>query len=95
VKVALRLDGHEHFPKEMPEDGAGAVLFGIPCPHCKAKAPIYVRGRGITQKTHDEYIADAKHTACGGAMGQLVVTVDTVFGIEEDEMVLNGRCRVY
>jgi hypothetical protein len=27
--------------------------------------------------------------------GKLVVVVNTIFGIEEDERVLRGRCRVY
>ncbi len=32
---------------------------------------------------------------CEAGRGELVVRLDTIFGLEEDDRVLNGRARVY
>jgi hypothetical protein len=53
-----------------------------------------VRG-GKPQRGHDEYISDAACAECRAPAGRLVAKVETLFGIEEDIAVLNGRCRVY
>ena len=44
---------------------------------------------------HDEYVGAARCVDCKAPAGTLRVKVSTIFGIEEDERVLNGRCRVY
>lgn len=44
---------------------------------------------------HDTYTSNASCFDCDAPVGRLVVTVDTIFGIEEDEAVLHGRPRVY
>jgi hypothetical protein len=44
---------------------------------------------------HDEVYGAAHCVACGEKVGTLRVKVSTLFGIEEDIAVLNGRCRVY
>ncbi len=46
-------------------------------------------------KTYDTYESDGGCICCATVLGKLVVTVSTIFGIEEDERVLSGRCRVY
>jgi len=47
------------------------------------------------QIKHDRYIGTAQCTRCRRDVGQMTVKVDTLFGIEEDNAVLNGRARVY
>lgn len=44
---------------------------------------------------HGTYTSDAGCVACKLVTGKLVVTVDTLFGIEEDERVLGRHYRVY
>lgn len=69
-----------------------AVVEGA-CPHCKA-TPFRARGNGM-QRGHDTYTADATCVDCGKFVGRLVVTMNTLFGLDEDEAMLNGRPRVY
>lgn len=64
------------------------------CPRCHA-APYRVRGCGVREVTHDTYVASAICVDCGEPAGVLRAQVATIFGIEEDEAVLFGRCRVY
>jgi hypothetical protein len=71
-----------------------AVVEGE-CPHCHA-TPFKAAGvRGSMVKTFDTYVSDAGCVGCKAVTGKLVVTVNTLFGIEEDERVRQGRCRVY
>jgi hypothetical protein len=95
-RVTLHFDGRTYKPAGgNPKPGQDSVRFNVGCPHCKTPSPIDVRGKGIRSHDHDTYYADAEHIGCGGSLGQMRVKVDTIFGIEEDERVLNGRCRVY
>ena len=91
----LHYDGVEHAAAP-PFDGADhAIIYDLDdCPLCHCKT-LKVRGLGIRERGHDTYTADAQTICCGKPIGKLVVTVDTLFGIEEDERVLHGRCRVY
>ena len=54
-----------------------------------------VQGNGESVESRDTYRADAHCLACGETIGVLRVKMSTIFGIEEDKRVLNGRCRVY
>jgi hypothetical protein len=63
------------------------------CPACGVE-PFGVVGKNM-HHTFDTYIADGHCTACKAHVGELRVKVNTLFGIDEDEAVLNGRCRVY
>ena len=47
------------------------------------------------RRGHDEYVAVARCYGCKAFCGTLYAKVDTIFGIEEDDAVLNGRARVY
>ena len=79
----------------VPFDGADHCIVEGECPHCHA-APFKAAGvRGSMVRGHDTYTSHAGCVGCKVVTGRLVVTVDTLFGIEEDERVLNGRCRVY
>lgn len=62
-----------------------------PCPVCGSERVHCLRGiRG-------EYGAEGKARCfdCGADRGRIVVEFGSVFGYEEDQRVLNGRCRVY
>ena len=62
------------------------------CCGCK---PFNVFGRSRHIVDDREYHAEAFCTSCSAAVGTIIAKPDTIFGIEEDDRVLNGRCRVY
>ena len=65
------------------------------CPRCLAK-PFKVSGKNMRIADDDRsYISDAHCVSCGKYVGSLITVVNTIFGIREDQAVLNGRCRVY
>jgi len=76
-----------------PHPHADYVLPSGACPACKA-TPWKIQGGEVT-RGHDTYTAPARCVACGERVGALQVQVSTLFGLEEDERVLYGRCRVY
>lgn len=90
MKVTVHVDGRERAAKPQGDH----VRIECPCPHCKA-SPLLARGTGIRSHDHDTYYADAVALCCGKPIGRMSTTVSTIFGIEEDERVLNGRARVY
>jgi hypothetical protein len=87
-------DGPTRKAKLPHAEAAYCVVEGA-CPHCKAE-PFNAAGvRGSMVRGHDTYTSDAGCVGCKVVTGKLVVTVSTIFGIEEDERVLAGRCRIY
>lgn len=74
-----------------PAPGVGRVEVKAPCV-CGA---VLVTGNGPHQRNHDTYDSIAACVGCGVIRGRLEAQVSTIFGIEEDEAVLGGRCRVY
>lgn len=65
------------------------------CPSCGAE-PFYVAGDGARPSADDRaYECTAYCLACKARVGTVRAEVDTLFGVEEDERVLHGRCRVY
>lgn len=96
MRVFLRdEDGAEHEAAAPPDKGAPVVSIDAACPGCGARSPIEVAGKGIERHDDRVYYARAFHVGCGTRLGVLCVEVDTIFGIEEDQRVLNGRPRVY
>jgi hypothetical protein len=77
-----------------PYADADHVLVDVACPSCAYAAPLKVRGASSTHD-HDTHRASAIALCCDATIGTMEVKVDTLFGIEEDRAVLNGRCRVY
>lgn len=79
----------------LPHHDADHVIVPGACPACKA-SPFAVAGvAGSMVEGHDTMTSSAGCTSCKAVLGQLVVTVATLFGIHEDRAVLQGRCRVY
>lgn len=65
------------------------------CPVCGAEPGEVAGIRGTQSHDHDTYRAEAATICCDTRIGTIEVRVSTVFGIHEDEAVLNGRPRVY
>lgn len=78
--------------REHPQ--ADHVVVQAACPKCEDE-PLRVRGEGNHIESHDTYAARALCVACGTELGTIRARMSTIFGIEEDERVLNGRARVY
>lgn len=77
-----------------PHADAEYVIARGACPKCSA-SPWRACGSGDQRVGHDTLSAACRCLECGAIVGEIVVTMDTIFGIEEDRRVLNGRCRVY
>lgn len=92
MKITLHMGGRTLAAKR-PHKESDHVLVDAACPACAE--PLRVRGRGNHVESHDTYAATAHCVACGAALGTIRVRVSTIFGIEEDERILNGRMRVY
>ena len=76
-----------------PYDDASFVRIPC-CPSCKAEpADIHAKkSKWIDEETLE---GEAFCIHCKKSIGILQVTMQTLFGLEEDNRVLNGRCRVY
>ena len=53
-----------------------------------------VSGRGM-HHDHDTYRAVGHCSDCGVEVGTIAAKVSTIWGIDEDNVVLHGRARVY
>jgi hypothetical protein len=82
-------------PIATPFDGADhATCEGEVCPTCKA--PLKLVGSGKSPSQDDRaWEAQGYSACCKAHVGLIRVETDTLFGVREDEAVLNGRCRVY
>jgi hypothetical protein len=78
-------------PARLPYPGAAHVDTDATC---ACGEPLKVHGANTTTD-HDTITAPARCICCGAHVGTLTVTLDTLFGVEEDRAVLMGRCRVY
>ena len=90
MTITVTRDGKK-LKAKLPHPQCGFVEVSVPC----ACGSVQVRGTGIRETTHDTYVADAVCCGCGRSAGVMRTKVSTVFGIEEDSRVLNGRMRVY
>ena len=93
MKITVSVGGTKRAATR-PFEGADHVVATGACPHCSIE-PFKVRGSGISRNDHDSYYADAECVACGKFVGTIRAKMDTLFGIEEDERVLNGPYKVY
>ena len=91
MKIKLIVDGKPHHAYLPYHEAPCAEVedWTCACGHNR------VRGTGKSIDGRDEYVAAAVCNACSAPAGELRVTMNTIFGLEEDEDVLNGRCRVY
>jgi hypothetical protein len=96
-----RRDGIDKRPIKAAKGSAVGVAAGE-CPGCGV-TPFHVQGGGCVRQP-DSYQADGRSlyrangrsVCCGDAVGYIFAVADTLFGLEEDERVLEGGlCRVY
>jgi hypothetical protein len=92
-KITLHLDAGAVLQVPDPGGASDATLPGVACPACKVE-PLVVHGFG-RRHDYDTFYADAMCMQCRARVGELRVKVSTLFGISEDEAVLQGRCRLY
>lgn len=95
MKIRAHVQGRSHEARLPYPTAPAAAIDGLACPFCKAAAPLAVLAKRSVQG-HDTVRGEG-YTACCDADigGEIVVTFSTIFGLEEDERVLNGRPRVY
>jgi hypothetical protein len=97
MKLHVEIDGTRRDAR-LPHEQADHVRVEGACPSCKTCNDDTFRciGKASAQRVdHDTITAPALALCCGAEVGKLVVTMNTLFGIEEDRAVLNGRPRVY
>lgn len=86
-----RVSGIER--RAIKPDGPRGIAEGA-CPGCGA-APFIVQGHGRHRHSRDTFRAAGTAKCCGDSVGYIYANVSTLFGLEEDEAVLNGFARVY
>jgi hypothetical protein len=93
--IAIKdLDG-KVIPIKDIREGAPSIETKNVCNGCKNSLTVMGDKTKMTHD-HDTYRAPAHCCSCGVHVGTITVKVSTIFGIEEDDRVLNhGRCRVY
>lgn len=99
MKIELKTFDGRTFAAHPPYEGAECVeVQGRWCA-CQGKegpGPLRVAGaKGTVIETEDQTTATAICFGCRGLLGELVVTLDTLFGRTEDIAVRHGRPRVY
>ena len=84
------------FKARLPYKGADSVFVSREAHDCPETGgdEISVYG-GTTHNDHDTHYAKCYCRVCGESVGQIQVKVKTLFGIDEDRAVLQGRPRVY
>lgn len=78
----------------LPYNGCAHVEAEGACPHCNEQ-PFLARCPSIDRHDYDTFYGQAHCVKCGARVGEMRATVSTIFGIDEDDCVLNGRPRVY
>lgn len=94
MRIYLRLSDDTTRDCTPPFVGADHAMVVGACPECGI-TPFKVAGKGMHIAEHDEYHADGYCLACKARVGTIIAVVSTIFGLEEDERMLAGRCRVY
>jgi len=93
MKIKLKITGGRTIKLKAPPPGVGSIeVPNMQCQHCKE--PLRAEGRN-PEIGFDTVTSKARCSLCEKDVGTLVVTMDTIFGIEEDERVLHGKPRVY
>ena len=81
------------------DEGGGTATAEGACPGCGA-IPFRIAGGGKERDPRspdDTYRSGGRCMSadCAAPVGWIYQKVSTIFGLEEDERVLRGRCRVY
>ena len=76
----------------LPYNGCPWVEVDYPCSGCGA---FRIAGSKPHVEEDSKITATAVCLGCRAPCGTLVVSTETLFGLEEDDRMLNGRPRVY
>lgn len=96
MKITVHINGKTYAAKPPYADADHVEVSGIDeCPACHHRGILKVSGKGNHIDGHDTYKAEGIALCCKVFIGAIRVKVSTIFGLEEDSRVLNGRCRVY
>lgn len=93
MKVTVTIGG-KRYKAKLPYPHAKYVVVDVACPEC-ANNPLEAQGVGNQERGHDTIKSNCACTTCNKVIGTICVQVDTIFGLAEDDKVLNGRWRVY
>jgi hypothetical protein len=94
MKIILTTQDNSVHELEPPPAGASDVGTPLTCPHCHKGLRIFGR-HGTKSRGHDYIEETALCSICQKPVGRIRVIIPSLFGLEEDKRVLNGRCRVY
>lgn len=94
MKVWLEIQRESGIDKRKIDPSNTVGIVEGACPGCGA-VPFYVQGTGTHKHSKDVLRANGISKCCGDPVGYIFAKVDTIFGLEEDMNVLNGRARVY
>lgn len=94
MKIEVVLDGGKRVKAALPNPKCAWVETKVECP--SGGHYLDVRSDERRHVDNRRYEGRAYCMACKKEVGTLVVTPSTIFGLEEDEAVLErGRARVY
>jgi len=91
MKIFVTIQGE---PRKVETNAESHLVVRGACPKC-AHEPFCVAGSGRHIGGRDFYVSDAVCLECRERVGEIQVKVETIFGLEEDERMLNGPWRVY
>ena len=95
MRIDLKTPDGETIALQEPYQSAPCAIPQIDGPECPACGEA-LRVRCPNYETTGATAAGAAVCGvCDAHVGQLTITFNTIFGQEEDQRVLNGRCRVY
>lgn len=96
MKITLITEASEEIPLRLPYDGSEYVVADGKRCECGGD-PLTVCGARGTDREDDRGMIEAAAICarCRGILGTIRIEIQTLFGLEEDRRVLNGRPRVY
>ena len=93
LKITITLKDGRKVKAKLPYEHASDAVTDVQCPN--GGHFLAAHGIGTPQVEYDTMTSPARCCGCGERIGTITVKVNTLFGIEEDERMLNGRFRVY
>lgn len=97
MRITFTTDDGRSGEARVPYEGCQYVVVDSMHCECAPREPLFVAGikDGLREKSDRHIVSKAGCARCKGGCGDLRVDFDTIFGLEEDDRVLNGRPRVY
>ena len=95
MKITIKQHNGGTRSLRQPYEGADYLIASNGDPTCYRCGTVFKLRVPRYRTEHDRYIGAGRCVSCDADLGTVTVRVDTIFGIEEDRRVLDGRCRVY